>query len=85
MPSKTKYLGHFLDENLSFRHHLDTIKLKLNSANCLLCKIRHYVKAPLLITIYLLFLIHIADMDVKSRDRIKIMLLKTLKKYKTKQ
>ena len=25
---KTKYLGLFLDENLSFKYHLDTIKLK---------------------------------------------------------
>ena len=48
MLSKTKYLGLFLDENLSFKYHLDTIKLKLNRANCLLSKIRHYVRAPLL-------------------------------------
>ena len=34
MLSKTKYLGLFLDENLSFKYHLDTIKLKLNRANC---------------------------------------------------
>ena len=33
----------------------------------------------------MLFLIHISDMDVRSGDRIKIMLLKTLAKYKTKQ
>ena len=52
MLSKTKYLGLFLDENLSFKYHLDTIKLKLNRANCLLSKIRHYVRAPLLRTIY---------------------------------
>ena len=52
MLSKTKYLGLFLDENLSFKYHLDTIKLKLNRANCLLSKIIHYVRAPLLRTIY---------------------------------
>ena len=52
MWSKTKYLGLFLDENLSFKYHLDTIKLKLNRANCLLSKIRHYIRAPLLRTIY---------------------------------
>ena len=51
MLSKTKYLGLFLDENLSFKY-LDTIKLKLNRANCLLSKIRHYVRASLLRTIY---------------------------------
>ena len=50
--SKTKYLGLFLDENLPFKYHLDTIKLKLNRANCLLSKIRHYATAPLLRTIY---------------------------------
>ena len=48
----TKYLRLFLDENLSFKYHLDTIKLKLNRANCLLSKIRHYVRASLLRTIY---------------------------------
>ena len=52
MLSKTKYLGLFLDENLSFKYHLDTIKLKLNKANYWLSKIRHYVRAPLLRTIY---------------------------------
>ena len=52
MLSKTKYLDLFLDENLYFKYHLDTIKLKRNRANCLLSKIRHYVRAPLLRTIY---------------------------------
>ena len=32
MLSKTKHLGLFLDENLSFIYRLDTIKLKLNRA-----------------------------------------------------
>ena len=41
MLSKTKYLGLFLEENLSFKYHLDTIKSKLNR-----------VRAPLLRTIY---------------------------------
>ena len=52
MLSKTKYLGFFLDENLSFKYNLDTIKWKLNIANCLLSKVRPYVRAPLLRTIY---------------------------------
>ena len=52
MLSKTKYLGIFLDENLSFKYHLDTSKLKLNRVNCLLSKLRHFVRAPLLRTIY---------------------------------
>ena len=52
MLSKTKYLDLFLDENLPFKYHLDTIKLKLNRANGLLSKIRHFVRASLLRTIY---------------------------------
>ena len=52
MLSKIKYLGLFLGENLSFKYHLDTINLKLNRANCLLSKIRRYVRAPSLRTIY---------------------------------
>ena len=55
MLSKTKYLSLFLGENLSFKYHLDTIKLKLNRTNCLLSKIRHYVRAPLLRTIFCSF------------------------------
>ena len=52
MLSKTKYSGLFWDENLSSKYYLDTIKLKLKRANCLLSKIRHYIRAPLLRTIY---------------------------------
>ena len=48
MLSKIKYLGLLLDGNLSFKYDLDTIKLKLNKANCLLSKIRYFVRAPLL-------------------------------------
>ena len=83
--SKIKYLGLFLGENLSFKYHLDTINLKLNRANCLLSKIRRYVRAPSLRTIYFAILIRISVMDVKSGDRIKIILLKTLTNNKTKQ
>ena len=55
MLSKTKYLHLFLDENHFFKYYLDTIKLKLNRENCLLSKIKHYVRAPLLRTIYITF------------------------------
>ena len=85
MLSKTKYLGLFLDENLSFKYHLDTIKLKLNRANCLLSKISIMLEHLYLEQYTLLFLIHISDMDVQSEGTIKIVLLKTLKNYKTKQ
>ena len=52
MLSKTKYLCLFLDENLSFKYYLHTMKLKLSRANCLLSKIRYYVRTPFLRTIY---------------------------------
>ena len=52
MISQTKYLGLILDEHLTFKYHLQNLKLKLNRANCLLSKIRYYVKFPLLRTIY---------------------------------
>ena len=40
--SKTKNLG--LDEKLTIKNHLDKEKFKLNRANCLLIKVRYYVK-----------------------------------------
>ena len=49
---KTKYLGLTLDKHLTFKYHLENLKLKLNRANCLLSKIRYFVKFPLLRTIY---------------------------------
>ena len=36
----------------SFKYHLQNLKLKVHRANCLLSKIRYYVKFPLLQTIY---------------------------------
>ena len=49
---KTKYLGLLLDENLNFKSHIDSLKTKLRRANCLLSKIRPYVRKDLLRTIY---------------------------------
>ena len=48
----TEYLGLILDENLTFKNHLDNLKFKLNRQNCLLAKIRYYVKSLLLRTAY---------------------------------
>ena len=48
MISQTRYLGLILDEHLTFKYYLQNLKLKLNRANCLLSKIRYYVKFPLL-------------------------------------
>ena len=53
MLRKRKYLGLFLDEKVSFKYHLDTIKLKLNTANCLLSRFRYFVRAPSLRIIFL--------------------------------
>ena len=66
MLSKTKYLGLFLDENLSFKYHLDTIKLKLNRANCLYLKLDTLLEYLCFEQYTLLFLICIWDMDVRS-------------------
>ena len=49
---KTKYLGLLLDETLNFKSHIDSLKTILRRANCLLSKIRHYVKKDLLKAIY---------------------------------
>ena len=44
----TKYLRMIMDEHLTFKNHMDTVKLKLNRANGLLAKgimgIQHYLK-----------------------------------------
>ena len=52
--SQTKYLGLIpvLVKHLTFKYDLQNLKLKQNRANCLLSKIRYYVKFSLLQTIY---------------------------------
>ena len=47
----SKYLV-ILDESLSFYAHLNVIKYKLNKANGILAKLRHYVTSDLLKAIY---------------------------------
>ena len=47
-----KYLGVFLDENLSWEIHVNSISLKLRRANGALSKIRHYVSSNVLNTVY---------------------------------
>ena len=48
----SKYLGVILDESLSFHSHLNIIKYKLNRANGILAKLRHYVISESLKAIY---------------------------------
>ena len=47
----TKYLGMVMDEHLTFKDHMDTVKLKLNR-KWFSAKLRHYVNPILLRTIY---------------------------------
>ena len=49
---ETKYLGIIMDEHLTFKNYMDTVKLKLNITNGLLAKLRHYVNPALLRTMY---------------------------------
>ena len=44
---ETKYLGLKLDQHLTFKQQMDTIKLKINRANGLLAKIRYHVDSKL--------------------------------------
>ena len=41
----------FRDDHLTFKNHMDTVKLKLNQANGLLAKFRHHINPILLRTI----------------------------------
>ena len=47
-----KYLGVILDEHLSFNEHMNTSKQKLNRAKGILAKLRYYISANTLKTIY---------------------------------
>ena len=49
---EAKYLGLMLDQHLTFKQHMYTIKLKLNTASSLLAKIRYHVDSRLLKTVY---------------------------------
>ena len=49
---EAKYLGLKLDQHLTFKQHMHTIKVKLNRANILLAKIRYHVDSKLLKTMY---------------------------------
>ena len=47
-----RYLGIYLDSSLSGKHHCDILSKKLNRANGMLMKIRHYVQKDDLKSIY---------------------------------
>jgi len=53
VPSRTvKYLGLYLDDNLSWDYHIKELTSKLSRANGILSKLRHYVSIKSLIQIY---------------------------------
>ena len=47
-----KYLGLKIDTNLTWRHHVDDLSIKLNRANALIFKNRKYVSPKILRSIY---------------------------------
>ena len=47
-----KYLGIFIDQNLTWKHHIDHVPLKIIRYIGLLSKLRHHVPTHTLITIY---------------------------------
>ena len=51
----TKYLGVIIDEHLSFNEYMNTLKQKHNRASGILAKLRYYVTADVLKTIYYAF------------------------------
>jgi hypothetical protein len=50
--SVIKYLGIFLDENLTWWKQVEVVSNKLRRANGALSKLRHYVSKPVIISIY---------------------------------
>jgi len=51
-----KYLGILIDRNLSWRHHVDYVALKVNRVTGLIAKIRYFVPTHTLLTIYRSFI-----------------------------
>ena len=49
---ETKTLGMIMDEHRTFKNHMGTVKLKLNRADRLLAKLKHYLNLILFRTIY---------------------------------
>ena len=47
-----KYLGILIDKNLTWKHHIDTVSLKISKTVGLLAKLRHFVPRQILLKIY---------------------------------
>ena len=50
--SSVKYLGINIDSNLNWKEHMNAIVIKLNRANSILSKLRHFVQSSTLKSIY---------------------------------
>ena len=52
-PSKyVKYLGIFIDENLSWSTHINKLSKKISRANGILAKLRYFATKKILILVY---------------------------------
>ena len=49
---QVKYLGVYLDKNLSFDYHINQLSKKLSRANGILAKLRHFTSNDTLISVY---------------------------------
>ena len=47
-----KYLGILIDNNLTWKHHIDTVSLKISKTVGLLAKLRHFVPRQIRLKIY---------------------------------
>ena len=47
-----KYLGVLIDQNLSWKYHIDSIVTKISKNVGLIAKLRHSVPRPILLNIY---------------------------------
>ena len=57
--SHVKYLGIFIDEHLSWKHHIKELSNKLSGANCIISKLHHHApKSAVLSVYYALFYSH---------------------------
>ena len=44
---ETKYLGMIMNEHLTFKNHIDTVKLKLNRANVIISQVKALCKSDI--------------------------------------
>ena len=47
-----RYLGIIIDNNLSWKQHIDLVAIKMSRTVGLICKLRHFLQRHTLLTIY---------------------------------